>query len=85
MASQHARGIRPVATWYRFTARRETDDRAVELSDARTRSSALRALLLSLLRLRRDVNAFYFGVLRCVATGNTGGVTGAEAQGREGR
>lgn len=58
----------------------------VELSDARTRSSAQRsALLLSLLRLRRDVNAFYFGVLRCVAKGNTGGVTGAEEQGQEGR
>lgn len=70
----------------RFTARRETDDRAVELSDARTRSSASRSvLLLSLLRLRRDVNAFYFGVLRCVAKGNTGGVTGAEEQRREGR
>ncbi len=56
-----------------------------KLSGVRTRSSALRsALLLSLLVLRRDVNAFYFGVLRCVAKGNTGGATGAEYKGREG-
>jgi len=54
----------------------------VELSDARTRSSASRSL--SLLGLLRDVNAFYFGVLRWVAKGNTGGVTGAEEQAREG-
>lgn len=57
----------------------------MELSDVLARSSALcSVLLLSLLRLLRDVNAFYFGVLRCVAKGNTGGVTGAEDQGREG-
>ena len=59
------------------------DVNVLELSDVRTQSSAFPLFFasLALLRPRRDVNAFYFGVLRRVAKGNTGGVTGEEEGG----
>lgn len=84
LTSQHARGIRSVATWWvlQHAAKQMTNPWNSPAFAHEAPPCAQRCC--SRFRLRRDVNAFYFGVLRCVAKGNTGGATGAENKGREG-